>query len=180
MPAAIVAAKADPSQKRRAFRPGQDHTATETGSILRVFPTGGKRWVWRGTVQGRRRDFGLGSYPTVSLKGARTKASPPCCSASMAGELPKQVGQSLRRDASAVVGDGDRHGQLAAWRSPGWWTTQVSACALSRPSLRSVTTRSSEQWVLPYGTYLIRVFAKEALILGTLDTVSTGSDGSQV
>ena len=92
MPAAIVAAKADPSQKRRAFRPGQDHTATETGSILRVFPTGGKRWVWRGTVQGRRRDFDLGSYPTVSLKGARTKASPPCCSASMAGELPKQVG----------------------------------------------------------------------------------------
>ena len=68
----------------------------------------------------------------------------------------------------------------AAWRSPGWWTTQVSACALSRPSLRSVTPRSSEQWVLPYGTYLIRVFAKEALILGTLDTVSTGSDGSQV
>ncbi|MCE2528024.1 MAG: integrase arm-type DNA-binding domain-containing protein, partial [Actinomycetia bacterium] len=36
--------------------------------------TGGKRWVWRGTVQGRRRDFGLGSYPTVSLKEARTKA----------------------------------------------------------------------------------------------------------
>ena len=44
------------------------------GLILRVSLTGGKWWVWRGTVQGRRRDFGFGSYTTVSLKEARIKA----------------------------------------------------------------------------------------------------------
>ena len=44
------------------------------GLILRVSPRGAKRWMWRGTVQGKRRDLGLGSYPVVSLKEARTKA----------------------------------------------------------------------------------------------------------
>ena len=56
----------------RSAKPGSHSDGN--GLILRVFPTGGKRWVWRGTVQGRRRDYGLGSYATVSLKEARTKA----------------------------------------------------------------------------------------------------------
>ena len=57
---------------RGSAKPGSHSDGN--GLILRVLLTGGKRWVWRGTVQGRRRDFGLGSYPTVSLKEARTKA----------------------------------------------------------------------------------------------------------
>lgn len=56
----------------RSAKPGSHSDGN--GLILRVSHTGGKWWVWRGTVQGRRRDFGLGSYATVSLKEARTKA----------------------------------------------------------------------------------------------------------
>ena len=37
----------------RSAKPGSHSDGN--GLILRVFPTGGKRWVWRGTVQGRRR-----------------------------------------------------------------------------------------------------------------------------
>ena len=44
------------------------------GLILRVRPTGSKQWIWRGTVQGRRRDLGLGAYPYTSLGEARRKA----------------------------------------------------------------------------------------------------------
>ena len=44
------------------------------GLILRVRPTGTKQWIWRGTVQGRRRDLGLGAYPYTSLREARQKA----------------------------------------------------------------------------------------------------------
>ena len=30
-----------------------------------------KRWIWRGVIQGRRTDLGLGSYGRVSLSDAR-------------------------------------------------------------------------------------------------------------
>ena len=41
------------------------------GLYLNVAPGGSKSWVQRIVVQGRRRDVGLGSYPTVSLARAR-------------------------------------------------------------------------------------------------------------
>ena len=44
------------------------------GLMLRVQPAGGKNWVLRLTVGGKRRNFGLGGYPAVSLKEAREKA----------------------------------------------------------------------------------------------------------
>ena len=44
------------------------------GLILRVQPSGSKAWIWRGTVNGRRRDLGLGRYPYVSLAQARQQA----------------------------------------------------------------------------------------------------------
>lgn len=44
------------------------------GLILRVQPSGSKQWIWRGTVNGKRRDLGLGGYPYVTLAEARAKA----------------------------------------------------------------------------------------------------------
>ena len=44
------------------------------GLMLRVHPAGGKNWVLRLTVDGKRRNFGLGGYPDVSLKAAREQA----------------------------------------------------------------------------------------------------------
>lgn len=44
------------------------------GLILRVQPSGSKQWIWRGTVNGKRRDLGLGGYPYVSLAEARAQA----------------------------------------------------------------------------------------------------------
>ena len=41
---------------------------------LIVEPSGAKRWEQRLTIQGRRRDIGLGSASIVSLEDARTKA----------------------------------------------------------------------------------------------------------
>ncbi len=46
----------------------------QRGLMLRVTPTGSKQWVWRGTIRGRRRDLGLGGFPYVTLREARTKA----------------------------------------------------------------------------------------------------------
>lgn len=44
------------------------------GLYLQLTPKGGKTWVLRMLVGGRRRDIGLGSFPTVTLAQARDKA----------------------------------------------------------------------------------------------------------
>ena len=55
-------------------RKGADKHFDEHGLILRVRASGSKHWIWRGTVRGRRRDLGLGTFPYVSLREARDKA----------------------------------------------------------------------------------------------------------
>ncbi len=45
------------------------------GLCLVVRPTGSKSWVQRVVVNGRRRDIGLGGYPTVTLAKARERAA---------------------------------------------------------------------------------------------------------
>ena len=45
------------------------------GLHLYVNPSGRKSWVLRITVDGRRRDIGLGGFPSVSLARAREKAT---------------------------------------------------------------------------------------------------------
>ena len=44
------------------------------GLFLQITPTGGKSWVLRATVGAKRRDIGLGSFPSVTLALAREKA----------------------------------------------------------------------------------------------------------
>ena len=45
------------------------------GLHLFISKAGGKSWVQRITIDGRRRDIGLGGYPTVSLAQARKRAA---------------------------------------------------------------------------------------------------------
>ena len=44
------------------------------GLMLVIKPAGSKSWILRTTHNGRRRDFGLGGYPSVSLGEARERA----------------------------------------------------------------------------------------------------------
>jgi integrase len=44
------------------------------GLLLEVKPSGAKVWLCRLTVNGKRRDMGLGGYPAVTLKAAREAA----------------------------------------------------------------------------------------------------------
>ena len=41
---------------------------------LNIAPRGSKSWIQRITINGKRRDIGLGGYPLVSLAEARDKA----------------------------------------------------------------------------------------------------------
>jgi integrase len=53
------------------------HGTYEDGGGLRLVidPSGAKRWVMRVSIGGKRRELGLGGFPTVSLEAAREKAA---------------------------------------------------------------------------------------------------------
>ena len=44
------------------------------GLYLSISKTGSKSWIFRATVGGKRREIGLGSYPTITLAKARERA----------------------------------------------------------------------------------------------------------
>ncbi len=102
------------------------------GLLLEVKPTGAKIWLCRVTVDGKRRDMGLGGFPAVSLKQAREAAEAASRRARagtdpIAARAAEEAGRKAARDAEA------RAAQEAAARtfkavseacikalSPGW------------------------------------------------------------
>lgn len=55
-------------------QPGLHFVGGVSGLALQVLPTGGRSWILRVSVGGRRRDMGLGGYPDVPLADAREAA----------------------------------------------------------------------------------------------------------
>jgi len=56
-------------------KPGLHFVGGIRGLALQVLPTGGRSWVLRAMVGGKRRDMGLGGYPEVKLGEAREAAN---------------------------------------------------------------------------------------------------------
>ena len=61
-------------QVANIWRRGSTHVGGVTGLILNVTMYGSRSWLLRYQVGGRRRDLGLGSYPSVTLAQARELA----------------------------------------------------------------------------------------------------------
>jgi integrase len=55
-------------------RPGLHAAGGAKGLGLKIMPSGSRAWVLRVVVAGKRREYGLGSYPTVTLASARERA----------------------------------------------------------------------------------------------------------
>lgn len=58
----------------RLSEPGLHFVGGVAGLALQVLPGGGRTWVLRATMVGKRRDMGLGGFPDVTLADARTAA----------------------------------------------------------------------------------------------------------
>lgn len=59
---------------KRLDRPGYHSVGGVPGLTMQVTASGAKSWVMRASVAGRRREIGLGAYPTVSLAAAYVRA----------------------------------------------------------------------------------------------------------
>ena len=62
------------AQVAAIWRRGSTHVGGVRGLVLNVTMYGSRSWLLRYQVAGRRRDLGLGSYPTVTLAQARELA----------------------------------------------------------------------------------------------------------
>tara|TARA_R110000824_G_scaffold399764_1_gene605681 strand:+ start:600 stop:1967 length:1368 start_codon:yes stop_codon:yes gene_type:complete len=70
----LVAKELSALEVRALEEPGTYAVGGCAGLLLKVSESGGRTWILRTRVGNRRRDFGLGGFPTVSLADARTKA----------------------------------------------------------------------------------------------------------
>ena len=61
-------------RKVKTAAAGRHMDRTVRGLSLLVWPTGGRSWVLRYQIAGKRREMGLGPYPEVTLAEAREKA----------------------------------------------------------------------------------------------------------
>lgn len=74
-----IARELKPAQLRHLNAVHEDRPTTHAvggvpGLLFQVTPNGGRSWVLRATIAGKRREFGLGSFPEVSLADAREAA----------------------------------------------------------------------------------------------------------
>lgn len=68
------ATELSPLAVSRLKQPGLHFVGGVAGLAIQILPTGGRTWILRATVGGRRRDMGLGGFPDVTLAGAREAA----------------------------------------------------------------------------------------------------------
>jgi integrase len=64
--------------KRANYAGGKGNTMLPVGGVsglyMQITPTGGKTWILRAAMGGKRAEIGLGGFPTVTLAQARDKA----------------------------------------------------------------------------------------------------------
>lgn len=88
---------------RRLKEPGLHAVGGVAGLHLRITPTGARTWILRTKVGNKRRDFGLGPFPDVSLGQARERAR----------ELKDQIWQGRDPIAERQVAEAELKAQQA-------------------------------------------------------------------
>ena len=86
--------------------------ADGAGLALKIDGRLNKRWVWRGTVDGKAAMRGLGSYPTVSLAEAR-KAASAVAETAKAPDPERPPVPTFRRASREYISENS-----PAWRNP--------------------------------------------------------------
>ena len=139
---------------KHSGRNGPDKYHDEHCLLLRVRPSGSKSWFWRGTVQGRRRELGLGAFPYVSLAEAREKALD-YRRIARAGRIPAPT-RKLDRPPPEP-----QPRKRAKSRAPAFRTLAAEVIDFHRPTWRN--PRSGAQWESSLRDYAYPAFGNKPI-----------------
>ena len=139
---------------RKIDRPGRYQDGM--GLMLAVTSTGGKSWVQRLTIRGRRRDLGLGAVLKVPLAEARTIALENWTVARSGGD-PRVAANAVPTFSEALdtVIAIHREGWKNAGKSEAQWRSSMTSYALPRIGqhpVNSITTVDVMSILLPIWT----------------------------
>lgn len=128
-----------PLDVKRIVEPGLHAVGGVAGLHLQVLPSGGKSWLLRIVIGGKRREVGLGGFPDVPLALAREKA--------------REVRETVQQGRDPIAERAAARGALAAQRGA---EITFDECAEKFIAAKSAEWRSAKhaaQWTATLTTY---------------------------
>lgn len=123
----------------RLTKPGIHFVGGVDGLALQVLATGGRTWILRKMIAGKRRDMGLGGYPDVTLAGAREKA--------------RQMRELVDQGIDPIEDRRAKRAALAAERAKAMTFAQCVAAYLDAHGDGWKNAKHRQQWVNTLDTY---------------------------
>ncbi|HEY0877930.1 MAG TPA: integrase arm-type DNA-binding domain-containing protein [Zeimonas sp.] len=141
-----LARELTPLQVKRLTAPGLHFVGHVTGLALQVTPAGTRSWTLRYSVGPKRRDLGLGSYPSVTLADA-------CTAAREAREL-------LRRGVDPIEDARAKKSALAAAVASGLTFAQCASRYVDAHEAGWRSSKHAAQWRATLDTYATPILGK--------------------
>jgi len=113
------------------------------GLCLQVLPTGGRTWILRVVVSGKRRSFGLGGFPDVPLQEAKIVA--------------REFKQQIRLGQDPAENKNQTKRRLAAERASRKTFAEVAAAYLNAHSQGWKHEKTHGQWAASLKSYVFPV-----------------------
>ncbi len=126
-------------QVARLTKPGYHFVGGVDGLALQILPTGGRTWILRATIAGKRRDMGLGGYPDVPLSQAR--------------EAARQARAKIREGIDPIEYAIEKQSQLKAAKAANVTFQECAARYIASHESSWTSPKSSQQWTSSLATY---------------------------
>ncbi|KTG15989.1 MULTISPECIES: site-specific integrase [unclassified Guyparkeria] len=117
---------------RRLATPGFHAVGGVPGLLLQVTDSGSKSWVLRTMVGNRRRGFGLGGFPEVSLSVARDKA--------------RELREKVRQGIDPIAEKQAARAALIAAQSKAKTFEEIAADVIAKKQRESRNLKHAQQW----------------------------------
>lgn len=141
-----VAKELSALEVNRLNTPGLWFVGGVAGLGLQVLPTGGRTWILRTTVAGKRRDIGLGGFPTVTLAGARQAA--------------RSIREKIKQGIDPVDEAKAMRGALAASRASEMTFADAAKAFISAKEAEWSNLKHAAQWRNTIATYIEPIIGK--------------------
>lgn len=130
----------------RLAKPGAHAVGGVAGLQLKINDQGGRSWVLRSTVGGKRREMGLGGYPDVSLAQARERA--------------RAARDQIELGVDPIHARQQARGALAMASARAKTFDQCVAMYIKSKSGEWKSSKHAQQWQSTLQTYASPVFGK--------------------